>query len=419
MVSLFAMSISASAPKPLFKNQQFLTIWIVGILVSIVRWLEFLAVGIFAYDATSSAFLVAILALLRFLPLALFGSIIGALSDLMDSSRLLRFGLTMAGFFSFIMTCLFVANLANYWHVAVAVFLSGMFWASDQPLRRKLIGEIAGIERVAQAMATDTATSNGTRVIGPLIGGLVYQWIGCVGVFFISTVFYGLALFLMLRFQGPATTASVGTRINIASPLVGAWQAILYALNNREISCILGITVIYNIWGFPMLSMVPVIGKEELGLEPGMVGAISALEGGCALVGSLLVARFIQPKHYRKLSFFGVCALLIIIFTMGILPGFITLILGLVGAGFAGAGFSTMQSTLAYLVAPPEMRGRLLGLITICIGSGLIGFANIGLMADLYGASTALIIVAIEGIIPMIMIGIAWRELRSTVPPSV
>ena len=77
-----------------------------------------------------------------------------------------------------------------------------------------------------------------------------------------------------------------------------------------------------------------------------------------------------------------------------------------------------MQSTLAYLASPPEMRGRLLGLITICIGSGLIGFANIGLMAESFGASTALSIVAIEGALPMMLIGLIWRELRSPHPPN-
>ena len=54
---------STSGPNSLFADGRFVSIWIVGILVSIVRWLEFLAVGIFAYDATGSAFLVALLAL--------------------------------------------------------------------------------------------------------------------------------------------------------------------------------------------------------------------------------------------------------------------------------------------------------------------------------------------------------------------
>ncbi|MDP6896731.1 MAG: hypothetical protein QF510_07105, partial [Rhodospirillales bacterium] len=109
----------------LFADRQFLAVWTVGILISVVRWLEFLAVGIFAYDVTGSAFLVALLALLRFLPLALFGSLLGALGDMMDSARLLRITMAVACLVSLGMTALFVMGIADYWHVAVSVFLSG------------------------------------------------------------------------------------------------------------------------------------------------------------------------------------------------------------------------------------------------------------------------------------------------------
>lgn len=412
--------VMTAAPDPsgsLFADRQFLAVWIVGILIGVVRWLEFLAVGIFAFDVTGSAFLVALLALLRFLPLALFGSVIGALGDMMDSARLLRIAITLAGLASLAMAGLFMAGVAAYEHVAVSVFLSGLFWASDQPLRRRLIGEIAGLERIGRAMATDTATSNGSRLVGPLVGGLVYQWIGGLGIFAIAAALYFAALVLMFGVRRHGETPP-GGGFDIIAPFVGARQAIRYAMGNREVLCILGVTVVFNIWGFPMLSMIPVIGKQELGLEPGLVGAISALEGGCALIGALIIARFVQPPFYRRLYFSGVCVLLVIIFTMGQAPGLATLVLGLIGAGFAGAGFSTMQSTLAYLAAPPEMRGRLLGLITICIGSGLIGFANIGLMAEWFGASAALSIIAIEGAAPMVIIGLAWRGLRGAGSPG-
>ena len=79
----------------------------------------------------------------------------------------------------------------------------------------------------------------------------------------------------------------------------------------------------------------------------------------------------------------------------------------------AGACFSIMQSTLIYQVAPAEMRGRLLGVMTICIGSGVIGFANIGLMADIFGATNALWVGSLEGVVPMIIIGFGWLPLRT------
>ena len=71
-----------------------------------------------------------------------------------------------------------------------------------------------------------------------------------------------------------------------------------------------------------------------------------------------------------------------------------------------------MQSTLIYQIAPEDMRGRLFGLITICIGSGLIGFANLGLLAEYFGTANALWIMALQGVIPTILIGFQWPQLR-------
>ena len=83
----------------------------------------------------------------------------------------------------------------------------------------------------------------------------------------------------------------------------------------------------------------------------------------------------------------------------------------LFSAGLAGAGFTTMQTALIYTVAPPAMRGRLFGVLVFCIGTGLIGHVNVGLMGEWFGGSAAIQIVAAEGLIPLLLIGIGWRQL--------
>ena len=55
--------------------------------------------------------------------------------------------------------------------------------------------------------------------------------------------------------------------------------------------------------------------------------------------------------------------------------------------GLANAGFSIMQATLVYLSAPPEMRSRIFGVLSVCIGVGMIGFIHLGVLASLIGAS--------------------------------
>src|SRR6266481_4592038 len=56
----------------------FRRLWLIGLTVFAVRWLEMIVVGVFVYQHTGSAFQVALTTMLRMLPMALFGAVIGA-----------------------------------------------------------------------------------------------------------------------------------------------------------------------------------------------------------------------------------------------------------------------------------------------------------------------------------------------------
>ena len=77
--------------------------------------------------------------------------------------------------------------------------------------------------------------------------------------------------------------------------------------------------------------------------------------------------------------------------------------------GVSNAGFSVMQATLIYLAAPPEMRGRMYGVLSVCIGSGPIGFLALGVLADLIGASTA---TALSGVVGLFALAATWPWWR-------
>ena len=50
----------------LSRNSEFLSLWFVGGILNILRWLELLAVGIVVFDMTASPFYVALMVTLRF-----------------------------------------------------------------------------------------------------------------------------------------------------------------------------------------------------------------------------------------------------------------------------------------------------------------------------------------------------------------
>lgn len=402
----------AEDPPGLLSDPRYVRIWLVGWLTGVVRWLELLAFGIFAFELTGSPILVALIALVRFLPMALFGVFLGAIADQFSPRRLLAIGLGLSCATAATMLAIQLSGALLYWHLVVATLVSGVYWASDMPFRRKMIGEIAGPTRLARAMAFDYATSNGTRMIGPLIGGVLYQTIGMGGVFAVGTVLYTLSLGIALGIGKTAVVPRQG-RFRPIATMRGAIAAARRALGENDTAHIMAGTVIFNLWGFPFVSMIPVIGKEDLGLDASTIGYVASIEGLTGLIGVIAVGLIARPHFYRRLYFFGLVGHLTTVAFIGLMPGFWTLCLGLALAGFCTASFAGMQATLIYSVAPEDMRGRYLGLISICIGSGLIGFANVGLMAELFGASTALWIIAAEGAIPLLLVGCYWRALRA------
>ena len=76
-----------TSPTSLFATVNYRRIWLIGLLTGVTRWLEFLALGIFAYEITQSPSLVALLALLRMAPFIFLGFFIGALTDVIDRKR--------------------------------------------------------------------------------------------------------------------------------------------------------------------------------------------------------------------------------------------------------------------------------------------------------------------------------------------
>ena len=402
--------ISTQILKGLLSEQTYLRVWMVGVFSGIARWLEMLVVGVYTYDTTGSPFLVALLVILRMLPLAVLGSVVGTLADRASPRKLLIITMTTAMIISFSVFLVFLVGNDNYWVVAFSSFVSGVVWTTDMPLRRRMLGDIAGIKRIVPAMSLDSATNNATRMMGPLFGGILYQWLGPSGAFALSAIMYAFCILLLLGLFIPKE--AIDSKQAESRILRDFKEVFSFIFGNRDILRILLVTIVFNVWGFPFISMIPVVGREVLEISAGWIGVLAALEGAGAFLGSLIIAMGIIRLSFRRLYYFGMLGYLLFAFIAGWMVSTLPMGIALFLVGLMAAGFSTMQSTLIYTIAPPEMRGRLFGVLVICIGTGLIGFANMGLMGELYGGSMAMRIVAAEGLIPLLLIGLGWRQLR-------
>src|SRR6202020_938961 len=102
-------------------------LWSVGLVVFVVRWLETVAVGIVVYQRTGSAFLVAMVTMLRVLPMGL-GALLGALAERVERRTALIGVIILMGSTSFTLAILAHTGQLQVWHLALASFVNGVAW---------------------------------------------------------------------------------------------------------------------------------------------------------------------------------------------------------------------------------------------------------------------------------------------------
>jgi MFS family permease len=151
----------------------FRRLWAIGLVVFSVRWLEMLAVAVFAYQHTGSPFVVALLTMLRMLPMALFGAPIGAAAERIERRTALILVMLSMLVCSIALAALAWSGTLEVWHLALASFISGVAWTTDNPVRRTMIGEVVGPERMSAAMSLDVGANNASRMLGPTVGGIL------------------------------------------------------------------------------------------------------------------------------------------------------------------------------------------------------------------------------------------------------
>jgi MFS family permease len=388
----------------LFFVADFRRLWFVGLVICVVRWLELLALALFAYQMTGSAFVVAMLTMLRLLPMGLFGAVIGAAAERLDRRLALILVVSTSMVVTLTLAILSSLGVLEVWHLAVASFVNGAGWAADHPVRRMMIGDAVGAERIGGALSIDAATNNGTRVLGPMLSGLLLAEFGITSVFWFSLALYAPALVATLRIGMRRQTAATKP----SSFITSIREGLAWARRDRRLIGVFVITIIFNVFGWPATSMVPVIGTDYLNLGPKGVGLLASCDGVGGLLGALLIATVARTAWYGRIYVGGVALYLLMVVFFATAPDTAVAAVALFLGGMFGAGFAVMQATLVYRSSPVEMRARLLGVVSVCIGTGPIGFLYLGLLAEVFTPRTATVALAAQGLLAMALTRRYW-----------
>ncbi len=405
-----AVSVTASLAEPrrwLVGEPDFRRLWLVGLVVFSVRWLEMLAVAVFAYQHTGSPLIVALLTMLRMLPMALFGALIGAAAERVERRTALVLVVLTMLLSSVVLALLAWSGALEVWHLALASFISGITWTTDNPVRRTMIGEVVGHERMGAAMSLDVGANNASRMLGPIVGGILLATLGIGGAFAVSVAGYLAAFVVALRIQHRNTAApSIGAGV-IERMIEGLM------LVRRDPSIERNHGRHRDLQYFRMA-----VHQHDPGDRPGQPGSWRRGDRRARQHGR---GRRLLRRH-RDRPFRQAAALCTALYRRGrdlfgdgaglragVLSG--ARRLRAAADGFGQCRVQHHAGDIGLPGRPPEMRSRVYGVLSVCIGVGMIGFLHLGWLAGLIGAAGAIVTIGIEGLAALLLTRRWWRAV--------
>ncbi len=390
----------------LLSSSTFLRLWAIGGCVNTMRWFEVLTAALFTLDATGSGLAVAVVTAARTMPMLLLGAFAGVMSEAVNRKRVLLIGQIVSGLASAAIAVLAAFGTARPWHIGIAALVAGTVWSTEMSTRRRMVGECVEGPLVPRALALDTVTNSITRLIGPMAAGAAYQTMGLAGAYTVSVCVYLVAVILVAGLGYQQTSRKI-VLSHVPRDLA---EAFAFARGHLTIGGVLAVTIAMNLLGFCYSALVAPIGRQVFMVSPTLTGMLAGAESFGALLGGLWLTGGDPRLSGRTLMVGGSLLFLVCVILMPFAPAFPLACALLATGGIGSAAFANMQTSLIVLHAPPHIRSRLMGLLTVCIGMGPLGILLIGFLADRFGPLVAVDIMALTGLVAVSAIGLVWRR---------
>ena len=315
----------------------------------------------------------------HWVPFLLFSVYTGALADRHDCRRLIQLGQILFMVASATWGVLFLTDTLRVWHAAVILLVHGAAGVILTPAVQLIVHDIVGRDELHSAIRLNATSRHLAILLGPAVGGGLMLLLGPAwGILTNVLIYVPLTLFLLRVPYTGHRNREGGPRLAQRLRLTEALQALARGGFDRRIVTMIvlgGATSFFvgNAFQAQMPQYAHDLGADEAGA---WYSALLAANAAGAVLGALALESLhvVRPSARAALACAAIWGVAIGLFSVA---STYPLALGLlVVAGMFNIAFTSMAQTIVQVLAPPNMRGSVVGLFNTAImglraGSGV------------------------------------------------
>jgi MFS family permease len=372
-------------------HRNFRLLWLGALTSSIGTWMQKVAQAwlIVTLTGSASAFYLGLDSFAGEAPILLFTLIGGVVADRRDRRHMMLISQVSQMTVALLLAALIFTENIEVWMVLTLSFISGCAQAFGGPAYQSLIPTLVGKDHLPNAVALNSIQFNLARVIGPIVAGVALASFGMVACFGLNGVsfLFVIAAILALRdiHVPPAATVSIVDQMK---------DGLRYVRNSRNLRVVTLLGFIGAFLGLPLLTFLPVITKDVFQQDVAFYSRLMTFSGAGAVTGALTVAYIGKHQHIGRLLliFLAMFGTVMALFSLSRTPVLSATLLFIAGALLV-MSFS-LTTSLAQLLAPGELRGRVVSIYMVAFrgGSPLGGLAA-GMLATQLGSAPLVLLV--------------------------
>ncbi len=379
---------------------------------NIGTWMQNVVLGAYAYDLTHSATFVGVIIFAQLGPALVLPMVGGLLADKIDRKRLLMILAVEQLVFSIGVALVAASPHPSKVLLVIMVLGVGCGSALFGPSYSAVLPGLVGKRDLPGAISLNSAQMNASRVIGPVIGGLLYPLVGPAWIFAGNAVTYLFVVGALMMVTLPVVQQSPSG----ASRWRQLTAGITVARHDRVVGRCLVTVFLFSLLALAFVGQMPVVAAHNLGInlsKSADYGILYASFGTGALIGAISIgtvfARTSKPLLVRVCLVGYSAALCAFALQRNPVPA--DVLVAITGA-FYFAFITALNTTLQARVHE-NVRGRVMALWMMGFG-GSVGVGNllIGPVVEAVGITSVLLFGAV------VALGLAWyADVRP--PPEV
>jgi len=387
-----------------------------GQSVSLVgTWITRIATSWLVYRLTGSALLLGVVGFCGQIPTLVLSPFAGVLVDRFDRHRILVITQFFSMLQSLALALLALPGIIKVWEILALQVVQGVINAFDTPARQSFIVDmIEDRADLPNAIALNSSMVNGSRLIGPSIGGIVIAAVGEGWCFMIDAISYlaviaSLMAMRVAKKQRPETVGRVVEELR---------AGLSYVSRSVPMRSALLLLALVSTMGMPYTVLMPAIAMERLHGGPHTLGFLMTASGLGALAGALYLASRNSVLGLGKAMVLSTIAFGVGLaaFSQSRVIWLSLILLPIVGGGMMVETAST--NTILQTIVEEGMRGRVMSFYTMAfLGTAPLGSLLAGLLADHIGAPLTILFGGLACVAAGIWFGLRLPSLRALLRP--